>query len=59
MSDALEGFGLMTGLGLMIALPLWAYWSQKAKIEIEREKTKQLELQLNIKRLEKSDEAHS
>jgi hypothetical protein len=52
MSDALEPFALFTGLGLLFALPIWAYWSQKAKIEVEREKTKQLELQLNIKRAE-------
>ena len=52
MGDSLQMFGTFTGLGLLFALPIWAYWSQKAKIEVEREKTKQLELQLNIKRAE-------
>jgi hypothetical protein len=59
MSDALEPFAIFTGLGLLFALPIWAYWSQKAKIEVEREKTKQLELQLNIKRAETVAEAKS
>jgi hypothetical protein len=52
MDGGFEMFGVLTGLGLCIALPILAYWSQKAKIEVEREKTKQLELQLSIKRAE-------
>lgn len=51
------GFGVfcfLAGLGFMFALPIWAYCSQKARVEVEREKTKQLELQLHAKRHETS-----
>ena len=53
-----DGFA-MVGFGLMLALPIWANWSQKAKIEVERQKTKQLELQLQAKCQEKSHETVS
>jgi hypothetical protein len=43
----MESWGLGVAL-LGLAVCIWAYWSQKARIEIEKEKTKQMELQAKI-----------
>jgi len=53
MNSWAEPFLACTGIGLMIGIPIWAYWAQKAKIEIEKEKTKQLEFQLKLKEITK------